>query len=147
VLKRQKVLLALLLAADRPVSRVEFVKAAFLLKQETVLSQEHTFYDFVPYRFGPFSFSLYRELCSLQRDGYVTANEHSVQIDDRNHIEARMRSRELDELCNPKRDTCFFVGTILAHPKNWVVIGVYWPQRIVKTAKAFEQPSLFANEP
>lgn len=41
----------------------------------------------------------------------------------------KVREKFLDELCGPDRDTHFFVGTILSHPKNWVVIGVYWPKR------------------
>jgi hypothetical protein len=35
----------------------------------------------------------------------------------------------LNEICAPDRDTRFFVGTILAHPKSWVVIGLFWPKR------------------
>jgi hypothetical protein len=37
------------------------------------------------------------------------------------------RKKFLNELCGPKKDTHFFVGTILAHPTKWVVIGVFWP--------------------
>lgn len=39
-----------------------------------------------------------------------------------------VRSKFLEELCARDRDTHFFVGTILAHPKTWVVIGVFWPK-------------------
>ena len=37
--------MALLEQADRPLSSTVFVKLAFLLRQETVLKDEHTFYD------------------------------------------------------------------------------------------------------
>ncbi len=45
------------------------------------------------------------------------------------HEEAakKVRSKFLDELCGPRKDTHFFVGTILAHPRSWVVIGVFYP--------------------
>jgi hypothetical protein len=39
-----------------------------------------------------------------------------------------VRKRFHDELCARDRDTHFYVGTILAHPKSWVVIGVFWPK-------------------
>ena len=38
-----------------------------------------------------------------------------------------VRQKFLEELCGPNRDTHFFVGTLLAYPKTWVVIGVFWP--------------------
>lgn len=40
----------------------------------------------------------------------------------------------LDKLCTSDRDTHFYVGTILAHPKSWVVIGVYWPPKVTTPA-------------
>ncbi len=83
MLKRQKVLLALLQSAKRPLSRIALVKLAFLLRQETPLSSDATFYDFVPYRYGPFSFALYREISSLERDGYVRQTEHTFALEPR----------------------------------------------------------------
>jgi len=38
-----------------------------------------------------------------------------------------VREKFLTQMCGEDRDTYFYVGTILAHPKNWVVIGVFWP--------------------
>ena len=43
-----------------------------------------------------------------------------------------VKDKFLGQLCAADRDTHFYVGTILAHPKTWVVIGVFWP----KIAKA-----------
>jgi hypothetical protein len=39
-----------------------------------------------------------------------------------------VKDKFLGELCGPTKDTHFFVGTILAHPRSWVVIGVFWPK-------------------
>jgi hypothetical protein len=55
--------------------------------------------------------------------------------------EARLGSKEmaaesvkrkfLDEICNPIRDTRFFMGTV--YPWNtWIVIGTFWPPRITE---------------
>lgn len=51
-----------------------------------------------------------------------------------------VKQKFLGELCAPDRDTHFFVGTILAHPKSWVIIGVFWPRKTVQEA---HQDSLF----
>ena len=50
------------------------MKLVFLLRHETCLKDVPSFYDFVPYKFGPFSFTLYRELERLQQNGYVTTS-------------------------------------------------------------------------
>lgn len=41
----------------------------------------------------------------------------------------KVRSKFLDELCGMDKDTHFYVGTILAHPKSWVIIGVFYPKK------------------
>jgi len=37
-------------------------------------------YEFVPYRRGPFSFTLYHDLRALERDGWVMASEHDIWL-------------------------------------------------------------------
>ena len=80
VLTRQKTVLSLLTQADRPLSPTVFVKLVFLLRQETGLARDRSFYDFVPYNFGPFSFMLYWDLGSLRRNGYVTPEEERIAL-------------------------------------------------------------------
>ena len=75
MLTRQKTILSLLMQIGRPLSPTVFVKLVFLLRQETDLAGDKTFYDFVPYRFGPFSFTLYWDLGGLRQNGYVTSDE------------------------------------------------------------------------
>jgi hypothetical protein len=60
------------------VSHTRLVKVLFLLRHETSIRDDRTFYDFVPYRFGPFSFAFYRELKALERDGYLDEGRHAV---------------------------------------------------------------------
>ena len=68
MLIRQKVILSLIDQMDSQVSRLQLVKLAFLLGQEVEIK---TFYQFVPYHHGPFSFTLYHELETLRRNGYI----------------------------------------------------------------------------
>lgn len=54
-----------------------------------------------------------------------------------------VRKRFLEDMCAPDRDTHFYVGTILAHPKTWVVIGVFWPRIGKANLSPLHQPPLF----
>ena len=47
----------------------------------------------------------------------------------RDEATTKVREKFLDDLCGPNKDTHFHVGTILAHPKSWVVIGVFYPKK------------------
>jgi hypothetical protein len=50
-----------------------------------------------------------------------------------------VRDKFLNELCGPDKDTHFYVGTILAHPKTWVVIGVFYPKiKYLKESTLFD---------
>ncbi len=68
---REKIVLKLLNQLPQPVSQPVFVNLVFLLRHETPLRNMSSFYDFVPYKYGPFSFTLYRELERLISNGYV----------------------------------------------------------------------------
>lgn len=80
MLNRQATILALLLRARKPLDLVVFVKLAFLLRHETELKDDKTFYDFVPYKFGPFSFALYHDMNSLQTSGFVTHSDDTIAL-------------------------------------------------------------------
>lgn len=72
--------MALLSLANKPLSPIMFVKLIFLLDKKTTVGSISSFYDFVPYKFGPFSFTLYRELSNLRKNGYVDAQDDFVQL-------------------------------------------------------------------
>ncbi len=40
----------------------------------------------------------------------------------------KVKEKFLDEICSPKRDTYFFVGTVLQHG-TWIIIGTFWPPK------------------
>jgi uncharacterized protein (DUF488 family) len=75
MLIRQKCLLYMVERAGRPVRHLELTKWAFLLARETPSGGGASFYDFVPYRYGPFSFTLFREVGTLVHDGYLSEDE------------------------------------------------------------------------
>jgi len=71
MLIRRKCLLYMVGRAGRPVTHLELTKWAFLLAHETPSGGGSAFYDFVPYRYGPFSFTLFREAEGLVREGLL----------------------------------------------------------------------------
>ncbi len=80
MLVRQRILIEFLHQAARPVSKLELVKWMFLLRQETQESFKTSFYDFVPYHYGPYSFCLNREIESLVESGWILAEERTWEL-------------------------------------------------------------------
>lgn len=80
MIQRQKILLHFLHRAGGKASRLQLVKWLFLLAQESRAATSAAHYQFVPYKFGPFSFTLYQELEALIRDAELTApTENELQ--------------------------------------------------------------------
>jgi hypothetical protein len=41
----------------------------------------------------------------------------------------RLRTRWLEEICSPKKETMFFTGNMHQHPHSFLVLGCWWPPR------------------
>lgn len=82
MLNRQKLLIHLLRLAGRPVSRTELTKWCFLLRMECASGGGASFYDFVPYHYGPFSFALYQEAEKLTAEGYLREDDNTWSLDE-----------------------------------------------------------------
>lgn len=80
MLNRQKTIIELLKRAGRTVSRFELTKWSFLLRHEFPSAGGSAFYDFVPYQYGPFSFTLFQELDKLEATNYVTQASDCVTL-------------------------------------------------------------------
>lgn len=79
--KRQKIVLGILLETPRIPTSTALMNLIFLMKRETYLSQERSFYEFVPYESGPFSFTAYRDFEIFSRLGYLNGNGDTVSTD------------------------------------------------------------------
>jgi uncharacterized protein (DUF488 family) len=66
-----------LLSQEKSLTKMTMVKLMFLA------SKERSLYDFVPYKFGPFSFQLYQDMRHLEREGYLTQTDDDVQFVER----------------------------------------------------------------
>lgn len=71
MLNRQRIILALLDRAGGEANRLSLMKWAFLLSKEGHSSKLESFYQFLPYKYGPYSFNLVHELDNMKRNGYV----------------------------------------------------------------------------
>lgn len=71
MLYRQRTILSLIREAGGEASHLTVTKWAFLLCQEYPSRGGSSFYQFVPYKYGPFSFCLFQEASALVRDGLL----------------------------------------------------------------------------
>jgi len=67
----------------------------FLLRHETQAGEQTAFYDFVPYKYGPFSFTLYHELGSLETSGHVSLDSASISLSSELRGEVRVNTASL----------------------------------------------------
>lgn len=71
MLNRQRILLYMLKKAGGSLAKIELMKWAFLLSQETSSRGGPAFYAFVPYKYGPYSFLLQQDILGLKKIGLV----------------------------------------------------------------------------
>ncbi len=76
--KRQRFLLAFLRQMQDDVTSTDLQKLVFL----HTIKEESEFYKFIPYKYGPYSFQLAKDVDILHRDGYVSikSNPESTRI-------------------------------------------------------------------
>jgi len=80
VLRRQRTILKLFSTANCPVPATKLQKYMFLLSHETFLGRDSTFYDFLPYKYGPYSFAAQREVEALTAYGYLAPSGSSLIV-------------------------------------------------------------------
>jgi uncharacterized protein (DUF488 family) len=96
MLTRQRILLRFLAHAGRPLRRIEAVKWAFLLREESVSGGGNAFYEFLPYHYGPYSFALYHEAAVLAERGYMReVGDHEWEITELGASEAAVLASDL----------------------------------------------------
>lgn len=71
--KNERALLYLLSHFDK-ISKIELVKRSFLV------SQANKIYDYIPYKYGPFSFQIYQDLTHLEKNGYIKINDDKISL-------------------------------------------------------------------
>lgn len=77
MLNRQRVILSMIAEAGGRASRLAVTKWAFLLKNECDSRGGSAFYQFLPYKYGPFSFCLFQEASALVRNGMIEEDDQN----------------------------------------------------------------------
>lgn len=87
MIERQRVLLSFVDRARRVPPKTHLMKWLFLLREEQPEALgRSTFYEFVPYKFGPFSFQAYRDIAGLEDAGLLQPGELVVPADARSNV-------------------------------------------------------------
>lgn len=119
MLNRRRLLLHMIGVAGRPVGHLELTKWCFLLAHETPSRGGASFYQFLPYHFGPFSFCLYRDAGALVQEGYLADEGKAWRVrEDVARLTERL-SRRLRE------DAAGLVRRFLDRPTKALVDYVY----------------------
>lgn len=87
--KRQQLLLTLLDALGAPAGHTDFQKLLFLFTQEC---ETEPSYEFVPYRFGGFSFTSYADKRKLIEKGFLADDDQHWQLTESGRKTARKHS-------------------------------------------------------
>jgi len=83
MLTRQKLIIALIKHSGGNTTRLRLVRQAFLLREYLSPCYARSFYQFIPYGYTPFSFTLYHELRNMVEAGLVALRSWcSVQLTD-----------------------------------------------------------------
>src|SRR6185437_3575968 len=90
---RQRAILRLIQNEGGSINRLRLVKLAFLLSREMEAPRTGV-YEFVPYKRGPFSFTLYHDLRTLQRDGWVSEGQHGIAMAEAPHLEVAFLDKD-----------------------------------------------------
>lgn len=80
MLSRQRIVLKILADSGSQLNKLDLVKLLFLLAEECPELPRTAKHEFVPYRKGPYSFTLAYDLSVLERDGLVTQNPRSIKL-------------------------------------------------------------------
>lgn len=91
MIERQRILLMFLYRVDVTPTRTHLMKWLFLLREENNEAVSSSFYEFLPYRYGPFSFQVYREMAALESSGFLAANKLKIPSAKRKEAYAEIR--------------------------------------------------------
>jgi uncharacterized protein (DUF488 family) len=80
MINRQRALLRLIANESGKIDKLRLVKLAFLLRNTSVFAPKSNLYEFVPYHYGPYSFTLRHELRAMERDGWLRILDGEVNL-------------------------------------------------------------------
>ena len=135
---RRKIILALLQLFDGQLDKIRLQKLLFLFTQK----QEKSEYDFVPYRFGCYSFSANADLTTMVRKGLLGEDEKRFEKVDKTDILNQLKATDLKLLQELKSNygrmstTALMKHTYLNYPfyaiKSEVAVNILTKEELEK---------------
>jgi len=80
MINRQRALIRFIANEGGRIKLLRLVKLSFLLRENAKEIPRSVLYDFIPYHYGPYSFTLNHELRAIERDGWVRITESGVEL-------------------------------------------------------------------
>lgn len=91
MIERQRILLMFLDRVGVAPTKTHLMKWLFLLREENNEAVSSSYYEFLPYRYGPFSFQAYREMAALESSGLLAADKLKIPRATRKEAYAEIR--------------------------------------------------------
>lgn len=95
MLYRRKVLLNILHEFNGKLPRLSLMKLSLLVTRMAGATQ---CYDFVPYKYGAFSYSLYSDLNALTREGTVSEAGKDIVLNSFNYEDYKIKSADMQAI-------------------------------------------------
>ncbi|NQU35086.1 MAG: DUF488 domain-containing protein [Bacteroidetes bacterium] len=106
---RRKIILALLQLFDGQLEKIRLQKLLFLLSQK----QDKPVYDFIPYRFGSYSYSANADMTAMVTHGFLAVDDkHFTKIDTTNYLH-QLKKPDIELLKEVKSNYGSMSGTAL----------------------------------
>ncbi|MFH0895256.1 MAG: DUF488 family protein [Bacteroidota bacterium] len=97
---RRKIILALLQTFDGQLDKIQLQKLLFLFSQK----QEKPVYDFIPYKFGCYSYSANADLTVMVEKGFLSEDEKHFTKEDKSDYLNQISSTDRNSLLKVKAD-------------------------------------------
>lgn len=94
MLSRQRTILKVLASTGPSRSKIDLVKLLFLMSEEHPNVPRPSLYEFLPYHYGPYSFTLDYDLCVLERQGMIRQTRDDASLTALGRSEARRTAPE-----------------------------------------------------
>ena len=98
MLYRRKILLALIDAFGGSVDKLRLQKMLFLLSQQ----QERPCYEFVPYKYGGYSFTASRDIHVMHEKRYLREDRRVITLTKKPYISSGLKSQDLIPIAEPE---------------------------------------------
>lgn len=96
MIERQRILLSFVYRCEKAPTRTQLMKWLFLLRHEQSDVVNGSYYEFVPYHYGPFSFQAYRDIAALEDTGILEPGELCVARGNKTKVVKEIRNLERD---------------------------------------------------